>query len=214
MRTRRLHFIRHGRSLGNELKLFAGQTDVPLTEAGRAKLLRYKHQGIYPYADLYYASGLSRAQETLKTLFPAVAAQAQFDPRFNEAYFGELENAKLSHEEEVAYFARYYRNEDQGHGEERFQESRARVLEASLEILKRLETEDLHSAAICCHCGVIKCAASLWHGVTRPEALEGLAADNGSLWTYVFHRVDGEFQGQLERMQTDTEVRRFKTSLP
>ena len=61
----RLIFIRHGQSVANEQNRFAGHTDVPLTELGKAQAERaaeyiVKHEKI----DKIYSSDLRRAHDT------------------------------------------------------------------------------------------------------------------------------------------------------
>ena len=65
-----IHLIRHGKTLANEKKLYCGQTDLPLSEQGTASLLELKRQGIYPKnIDMFFTSGLRRAEETLELLY-------------------------------------------------------------------------------------------------------------------------------------------------
>ena len=61
----RIIFIRHGQSLANEQSRFAGHTNVPLTELGKAQAERaaeyiVKHEKI----DKIYSSDLMRAHDT------------------------------------------------------------------------------------------------------------------------------------------------------
>jgi 2,3-bisphosphoglycerate-dependent phosphoglycerate mutase len=65
--TGTLILVRHGQSEWNLKNLFTGWRNPPLTEQGieeaRATGQKLKHAGIVP--DLYYTSGLQRAQHTL-----------------------------------------------------------------------------------------------------------------------------------------------------
>ncbi len=59
--------IRHGETEYNKEKRYQGQTDVPLSDEGRAAIKRAPFN-----PDLVYTSPLSRAAETAGILFPDV----------------------------------------------------------------------------------------------------------------------------------------------
>jgi len=85
-----IHLIRHGKTMANEQKLYCGTTDLPLSEAGIAELRHLKEQGIYPKsADLYYTSGLLRAEQTLDLLYGSVKRSVM--PALAEFNFGDFE---------------------------------------------------------------------------------------------------------------------------
>jgi len=85
-----IHLIRHGKTVANEQKLYCGTTDLPLSEAGIAELRHLKERGIYPKsADLYYTSGLLRAEQTLDLLYDSVKRSVM--PALAEFNFGDFE---------------------------------------------------------------------------------------------------------------------------
>ena len=91
-----IHLIRHGRTRANEQNLYCGQTDLPLSPNGIAELADLKKLGIYPKrADLYFTSGLLRAEQTLNLLCGPVRREVL--PLLAEYHFGSFE--MKSHEE-------------------------------------------------------------------------------------------------------------------
>ena len=92
----KIHLIRHGKTIANERRLYSGYSDIPLSNEGRAELIKLKDRGIYPSnADLYYTSGLLRTDETLDLLYGNVKRQSL--PRLREFNFGSFE--MKSHEQ-------------------------------------------------------------------------------------------------------------------
>ncbi|HML45589.1 MAG TPA: histidine phosphatase family protein, partial [Clostridia bacterium] len=61
--------LRHGKTEANERRLYAGALDWPLSEAGRAELLAYWAEGLYPKAQAFYTSGMLRCEQTLELLY-------------------------------------------------------------------------------------------------------------------------------------------------
>jgi len=84
----RLYLVRHGQTEFNVLKLWTGQMDIPLTEEGRqqAAAIRPKLEKI-PF-DRVYASDLSRAVETQRTVLPE--AEARLTPLLREIDVGSI----------------------------------------------------------------------------------------------------------------------------
>ena len=81
-----IYLIRHGKTEANELRLYCGSTDLPLSESGREELLRIRYDisGVR-----FLTSGMARANETMELLFPGVPYE--IDPRFREVDFGAFE---------------------------------------------------------------------------------------------------------------------------
>lgn len=85
-------FIRHGPTDWNAQGLIQGQTDVPLSPAGRAEVSRWRVPPDFLGYD-WYASPLARAVETARLL--GIAAPA-LEPRLMEAHWGEWEGLSLA----------------------------------------------------------------------------------------------------------------------
>ena len=81
-----IYLIRHGKTDANELRLYCGSTDLSLSESGREELrrIRYDISGVR-----FLTSGMARANETMKLLFPGIPYE--IDPRFREVDFGAFE---------------------------------------------------------------------------------------------------------------------------
>lgn len=180
-----LYFVRHGKSIGNELDIMGGWTDVPLSPAGLAELAEFKEKVHYPQADCFYHSGLTRAKDTLNFLYPGRLEKAREDWRFSESFFGILEGKNLESDFLDRFFRNFYHDIPQGYGEETFAESSRRVAEASLEVVDRLIDEKLSSALIFCHYGCIKAALRAFSALPLDELLH-VHIPNGSLWQFDF----------------------------
>ena len=81
-----IYLIRHGKTEANELRLYCGSTDLPLSDSGREELrrIRYDISGVR-----FLTSGMARANETMELLFPGIPYE--IDPRFREVDFGAFE---------------------------------------------------------------------------------------------------------------------------
>lgn len=86
-------FLRHGESVGNAEARWQGQSDYPLTEAGRAQSQalaeRWKSENVK--FDLVISSPLIRAKETAETITSALNVLLEFDPIWLERAIGEME---------------------------------------------------------------------------------------------------------------------------
>lgn len=82
-----LYLIRHGKTEGNEKRLYCGHTDLSLSNTGRRELESLK--GIYKACDSYYTTGLKRTNETLNILFDC--NNYSVEEGFKEYNFGDFE---------------------------------------------------------------------------------------------------------------------------
>jgi len=76
--------IRHAKTEANELMMFSGKTDVPITENGKALLGQKIAKNLFTPTELYYTSGMLRAMQTLEAIFGSVeytpvASLAEYD---------------------------------------------------------------------------------------------------------------------------------------
>lgn len=81
-----IYLIRHGKTQANEMRLYCGSTDLPLSENGREELPSLKY-AITPQR--FITSGMKRTNETLQILFGNVPFSV--DSRFREVDFGDFE---------------------------------------------------------------------------------------------------------------------------
>ncbi len=84
-------FIRHGPTEWNVQGLIQGQSDIPLSEDGRAEVRRWALRQEFTDFD-WYASPLARAKETAEILG---AAEIRTERRLMEANWGEWEGWSL-----------------------------------------------------------------------------------------------------------------------
>ena len=87
----KLILLRHGVTEANEKRLYCGSTDIGLSEAGKAALVRRKKETAYP--DItgmrIMTSGMRRCEETLALLYGSVLHET--DAAFREMDFGAFE---------------------------------------------------------------------------------------------------------------------------
>ena len=83
--------IRHGKTYANENWIYCGQTDIPLSENGRALIEEKREMGLYPDIEgmNIVTSGMKRAEETLGLIYGAV--EHLIDERVKEINFGDFE---------------------------------------------------------------------------------------------------------------------------
>ena len=87
----KLILIRHGKTEANEKHLYCGSTDIPLSEGGRAELLKKKETTAYPniMGSRILTSGMKRCEETLAILCGDIPHET--DTAFREMDFGAFE---------------------------------------------------------------------------------------------------------------------------
>lgn len=88
----RLLIIRHGNSLANTQKVFAGNTDSPLTELGLLQAEKTAQHMVKNYqVDAVYASDLQRAFTTGKVLADKLGLRVIPTPAMREIFAGQWE---------------------------------------------------------------------------------------------------------------------------
>lgn len=157
-----VHLIRHGFSEGNRDHTFSGHTDVRLTEEGKAELEELRQANDYPKADIYAHSGLSRAKDSLATLYPEVKESLEL-PDFKEIFFGSLEGEPEGAADGEEFFRRWLQDEDLGYGEESFASMKERGGKGTIDLLKRLREEDGQAAVVLCHAIITRCTIEHFH---------------------------------------------------
>ena len=103
MKSYKIHLIRHGQTEANRLAQFAGWTDVPLSEDGRAGLLELRDSYAYPAVDRVYCSPLLRCRETAALLYPEAPGPIYLEG-LKECHFGEFEGKDVEQLKERAAF--------------------------------------------------------------------------------------------------------------
>ena len=150
-----IHLIRHGKTAANEEKRYYGKTDLPMSPQGIDCLAELHRQGIYPeIADLFFTSGLLRAEQTLAYLYGSVQRIAL--PELAEYHFGQFE---MKTHEELKERADYqaWITDDSGHlpcpdGESR-QQFMSRILAGYGLLVEKAKA--VESVVLISHGGVI-----------------------------------------------------------
>ena len=88
-----IFLFRHGRTAAGEKKLYCGKTDLPLSKKGEDELLMKKNGKDYPDIShcKIYTSGLLRASQTQKLLYPNPGDLVIVEKGFQEIDFGDFE---------------------------------------------------------------------------------------------------------------------------
>lgn len=84
-----LFLIRHGTTPGNQLGLYVGKLDQPLSEEGIQKAQECAQDDTYPPMERIYVSPMLRARQTAEILFPQ--AEQIVVPNLREMDFGDFE---------------------------------------------------------------------------------------------------------------------------
>jgi broad specificity phosphatase PhoE len=83
--------VRHGETLWNQDGRFQGQTDVPLSEAGRRQAQALRRVLAKELVQAAYSSDLCRAWETAQTCLQGRDVVIAAEPRLRERCYGEWE---------------------------------------------------------------------------------------------------------------------------
>ena len=142
---KQLYFVRHGESVFNRAKQWAGSTDMPLTPEGHQQAIRtgkaVKQEGLK--FDAIVTSPLERAFVTAKHIAQQIDFPAEkiiVDEKFVERNFGELEGRK-----DLWKATKYLLDEasiDKYHKVETLQDFQQRV-QNSLDYLNKLPYENI-----------------------------------------------------------------------
>lgn len=170
-------FVRHGFSYGNQEHLLAGHTDVPLTDWGRAELRRLRRCCAYPQTQRYYSSDLSRCTETFHILYDGKAELNGLLPQFREINFGDLENKSETDPSAAYFFRRWLQGETIGKAET-LPQFQKRIHDALHALTFDLLQNQINSATLVTHCGVIRAVRMLLEQ-RGPEDFFKIDAPNG-----------------------------------
>jgi len=87
----RIYLIRHGQTQGGEVLRYKGHTDVPLSDVGRAQILRLSEYLEKKSIDEIYCSDLSRAIDSACIIADKFNLKPIIMPEFRERHFGRWE---------------------------------------------------------------------------------------------------------------------------
>lgn len=153
-----IHIIRHGKTTANEKRLYCGQTDLPLSESGAEEILLLKNQIIYPFADMFFTSGLLRTEQTLDIIYGNVSRRAV--PDIAEYKFGLFEMKsydELKEREDYQAWITDTTGDFQCPDGESKNQFENRVKNGYDRIIDEVQRNKCGSAFLSCHGGTIAC---------------------------------------------------------
>jgi len=158
---RRFLLIRHGQIKQHKEKIFLGQTDVPLSDEGRAQAIfaADEVESLKINTDRIYTSDLLRASQTAKIIqLGADIPELVTDENFREMNLGPWDGKFISEIKETMPEEYEKRGKNlmiykMGHGSENFYDLQYRVINALKKILKNDDNKDI---IITAHSGVLR----------------------------------------------------------
>lgn len=155
MKNYRLYLIRHGITQGNLDGKYIGFTDLPLCDEGEVTITALKDSGVYPKVQKVYSSPLKRCLQTAEIIYPNNFLQ-EVD-NIIESDFGEFENKTQDELEHLSEYTEWLKG---GYnacppGGESYGEFVLRCLDGLEEIFKDMMKEQVTTAAVITHAGVI-----------------------------------------------------------
>lgn len=175
MQNYKIFLIRHGITQGNLEGRYIGFTDLPLCDEGYAAISRMAHDDIYPEVDKVYSSPLKRCLETAEIIYPNRYIK-QID-NISECDFGDFEGKTQKDLENNADYLEWIKGGMQAKAPngESYEEFTLRCVDGLEEIFKDMMKEEIFSAAVITHGGVIM---TLLSGLGLPKATPATYACN------------------------------------
>ncbi len=155
MRNYRLYLIRHGLTSGNIEGKYIGLTDLPLCEEGQKAITELAKKELYPNVQKVYSSPLKRCLETADIIYPEKLLLRVDE--IAECDFGEYEGKTPAELESRPDYADWIKGgyEAAPPGGESYGHFAIRCLDGLEFIFKNMMKEDITSAAVITHSGVI-----------------------------------------------------------
>lgn len=149
-----LYLVRHGKTEGNEKRLYCGYTDLSLSSNGVEELKKLR--GLYNKCDFYYTTGLKRTNETLNILFDS--DNFLVEDGFKEYNFGDFEMKgyeELKHKKEYIDWLEDTSGSYIVPNGESKNIYRERIKDTFKKFIKNLAKENKENVALVCHGGTI-----------------------------------------------------------
>ena len=172
MKTYQIYILRHGMTEGNLKGQYIGRTDLPVLPEGEKILLAMREKYIYPDADLFYTSPLTRCRQTLELLYPE--ASPIVVPDLTECDFGAFEGktpAELKDDPDYQTWTQRRDPDAAPPGGESTAVFFRRVCMAFNRIVENMLREGKTRAVVCTHGGVIMSVLSAY-GLPQRSFLE------------------------------------------
>ena len=204
--------VRHGQSLANLERTFAGHTDAPLTELGqRQAQITAEYVAAHYSVDRVYASDLLRAFDTAKASADRLGLPVTADPQLREIFAGEWEGVPFEELHTKGEEALRIWQEDIGRAVCPGGESTAELQKRFVAALDRIARENVgRTVLIGTHATPVR--VLMCHCMGKPiEFMQRIPwVSNASVTTVVWE--DGVFS--LERAGFDDHLKGLCTSLP
>ncbi len=155
MKTYRIHFIRHGLTVSNEEGRYCGITESSVSPKGRRELMEKMNKFVYPPADKVYVSPLKRCVETAAFIYSD--GYARVVPEFREMNFGVFEGKKLIDIKDDESYKKFLKGglDNPPPNGESLRQVVQRCFEGVDFVIKDMMREDISSAAVITHGGII-----------------------------------------------------------
>ena len=206
--------VRHGFSLANQQEIFAGATDIPLSETGLKQANLVSEYLLKNYTiDAVYSSELTRAKDTVKQVSEHLAIPLITLPAFNEIFGGKWEGVTFAE-----IYAKYkddlltWRNDiynSRCTGGESFLELKNRVTKGLQSLAFNRENEG-KTIVIASHAGAIRSLLAGILNLNERECSELGWVANASTTTIVYD--NGKFT--VESLGYADYLASLKTELP
>ena len=208
----KLVIIRHGHSMANMIRSFAGHTDAELSPVGEKQVVKTAEYVAENYkVDKIYASDLKRAYSTARAVSEKTGIEITPSENLREIFAGEWEG-RLFDDLLVEYPEDYgtWKN-DIGNarctGGEAVQELSARILK---EVEKIARENDGKTVVIATHATPVRCMERAWRGKTFDEMKDIPWVTNASVTEAVYE--NGKFA--LSFAGKDEHLSDIATALP
>lgn len=155
MITYKIHILRTGSTADSPGKRYVGQTDLPLSQKGRAQLEAQRRELLYPDVDVVFSSPLRRCIQTSYLLYPDTQLLTIED--FKDMNLGSFEGKTFEALRGDEAFARWINNSFEyapPGGEDTLSFTR-RIVGALDEVFHYMMDERVTNAAVVTHGGVI-----------------------------------------------------------
>jgi len=181
MRSYKIHFLRHGATLGNEKGLYIGVTDLKLTTNGINELKRLKNKNIYPNVPLVFSSPLIRAKESCEILYPDITPH--IIDNFRETDFGEYEGKGMKELSDDPDYRNWVLGKtDRPKGGESFHEFAERLALGLREAVQVMMDKGVYEATAIMHGGAIMTLLAI-SALPRRQSLNEWACGYGKGFT-------------------------------
>ena len=155
MKTYRIYLIRHGITQGNLDGKYIGLTDLPLCDEGAAAISAVKESVEYPNVQKVYSSSLIRCVETAEIIYPN--SYIHLVDNIAEYDFGDFEGKTADELEGNPDYITWLKGgyDSRPPNGESLEEFTLRCLDGLEEIIKDMMKEQVTTAAVVTHSGVI-----------------------------------------------------------